>query len=74
LRRLEEMELTREHAALLKERAEIVTLLGSDRRQWTAIARQLREVQKQFGKDSEGGARRSQFAVAERSRKCRCRR
>ncbi len=64
LRRLEEMELTREHEALEKERAEIVLLLGSDRRQWTVIARQLREVQKDFGKDSEGGARRSQFAEA----------
>lgn len=34
LRRLEEMELRREHAALLKEKAEVEALLADDGKQW----------------------------------------
>ncbi len=65
LRRLEEMELKREFDELQKERAELVTLLGSERRQWTRISKELLQVQKDFGKDSPGGARRTRFAEAQ---------
>ncbi len=64
LRRLEEMELLREQDALMRERAELVDLLDSDRLQWTRIGTELRAVQKQFGKGAPGGARRSDFAEA----------
>ena len=64
LRRLEEMELRREHEALLIERAELEDLLASEDLQWKRISEQLRETRKQFGKDSEGGARRTQLDEA----------
>jgi len=64
LRRLEEMELIAERDALMKERAEIEDLLESEDLQWKAIAEQLRETRKAFGRDPPGGARRTQFGEA----------
>ncbi len=64
LRRLEEMELIRERDALMEERATLEDLLDSEKLQWAAISDQLREVRKQFGANSPGGARRTQFAEA----------
>ena len=64
LRRLEELELIAERDALMEERANIEDLLESDDLQWARIAEQLRETRKVFGRDSEGGARRTQFAEA----------
>uniref|UniRef100_UPI002490A57F DNA topoisomerase IV subunit A n=1 Tax=Litoreibacter halocynthiae TaxID=1242689 RepID=UPI002490A57F len=64
LRRLEEMELKRERDELMIERAGLEDLLDSDDLQWKKITEQLRDVRKLFGKDSEGGARRTQFAEA----------
>ncbi len=64
LRRLEEIELIAERDALRAERAGIEELLGSEALQWARIAEQLRETRRQFGKDSPGGARRTQFAEA----------
>jgi len=64
LRRLEEMELVSERDALMLERAGLEDLLESEDLQWTSIAEQLRETRKAFGRTSEGGARRTQFAEA----------
>jgi len=64
LRRLEELELKREHEALLIERADLEDLLASDDLQWARIAKQLRETRAAFGKKSDGGARRTRFAEA----------
>ncbi|MDG1531071.1 MAG: DNA topoisomerase IV subunit A [Paracoccaceae bacterium] len=64
LRRLEEMELVRERDALMEERANLDDLLSDERLQWAKISEQLRETRKTFGKNYEGGARRSQFAEA----------
>ncbi|MBC7143416.1 MAG: DNA topoisomerase IV subunit A [Rhodobacteraceae bacterium] len=64
LRKLEEMELLKEQDALMRERAELDDLLGSDALQWAKIAEQLRETRKAFGKDAPGGARRTTFADA----------
>jgi topoisomerase-4 subunit A len=64
LRRLEELELVAERDALMAERAGIEDLLESDDLQWAKIAEQLRETRKNFGRDSIGGARRTQFAEA----------
>ncbi|WP_172298233.1 DNA topoisomerase IV subunit A [Pseudoruegeria sp. HB172150] len=64
LRRLEEMELRRERDELLIERAGIEDLLEDEGLQWNRIAEQIRETRKQFGKDYEGGARRTRFAEA----------
>ncbi|MCV2882448.1 DNA topoisomerase IV subunit A [Actibacterium sp. XHP0104] len=64
LRRLEEIELVRERDALMAERATLEDLLENEDVQWATIADQLRETRTKFGKKSEGGARRSQFAEA----------
>ncbi len=64
LRRLEEMELMRERDELMLERANLEDLLADDSLQWAKIAEQLKETRKTFGKDYEGGARRTRFAEA----------
>ncbi|WP_296641431.1 DNA topoisomerase IV subunit A [Roseinatronobacter sp.] len=64
LRRLEEMELRRERDELLKERAGLEDLLASDRLQWKRIATELRSVQAEFGKATDIGRRRTDFAMA----------
>ncbi|WP_170608378.1 DNA topoisomerase IV subunit A [Ruegeria arenilitoris] len=64
LRRLEEMELIRERDALMEERANLEDLLADPGLQWAKIAEQLRETKKTFGKDYEGGSRRTRFAEA----------
>ena len=64
LRRLEEMELVRERDALMEERAALEDLLESDSLQWARISDQLKDAKKMFGKNYEGGARRTVFAEA----------
>ena len=64
LRRLEELELLREQSELMEERAGLEDLLENEDLQWDSITDQLRETKKQFGKQYEGGARRSTFAEA----------
>ncbi len=64
LRRLEEIELRKEYDALLLERAGLEDLLADDKLQWGRIAEELREVRKAFGRDTPGGARRTNFADA----------
>jgi len=64
LRKLEEIELVAERDTLMEERAGLEDLLDSGGLQWKAIADQLREVRKAFGKTAPGGARRTTFAEA----------
>ncbi len=64
LRRLEEMELIRERDALMAERAGLDALMGSVALQWVQIGKDLAEIQRQFGKATKTGARRSTFADA----------
>ncbi|WP_299355916.1 DNA topoisomerase IV subunit A [uncultured Shimia sp.] len=64
LRRLEELELIREQEELMAERAELEDLLESESLQWARISDQLKEAKKVFGKDYEGGERRTVFAEA----------
>jgi len=64
LRKLEEMEIRAERDALIAERAELAALVDSEVLQWGRIAQELREVRKAFGKESPGGARRTDFADA----------
>ncbi|MBU2983620.1 DNA topoisomerase IV subunit A [Lentibacter algarum] len=64
LRKLEEMELVAERDKLMEERAGLEDLLESHELQWAAIAGQLKDAKKTFGKDYEGGARRTLFAEA----------
>ena len=64
LRKLEEMQLRREHDALMKEKAEVETLLGDEGRQWKTVAWQVKEIRKKFGPETLLGKRRTTFAEA----------
>ena len=64
LRRLEELALLRERDTLMAERAGLEDLLETEATQWKAIADELREVRRAFGKATPLGRRRSDFAVA----------
>jgi len=64
LRKLEEMEIRGEHTKLLEEREVIQKLIGSTRRQWTAVAGLLKSARKVFDPGSELGRRRAGFEDA----------
>ncbi|MDH3581753.1 MAG: DNA topoisomerase IV subunit A, partial [Hyphomicrobiales bacterium] len=64
LRKLEEMEIKREHEALEGERKEIKALLKSDKAQDKRISDEIREIRKVVGPDTELGRRRTGFASA----------
>lgn len=61
LNKLQEIEITKEHDALSKERDELQALLASDSAQWKKISGEIGETRKKFGKDTELGRRRSSF-------------
>ncbi len=61
LRRLEEMQLRREHEALSRERSGLEALLASDGAQWKAIASQIRETRRKYGPATPLGRRRTMF-------------
>ena len=64
LRKLEEMELRKEHSDLSEEKAGIEELLADEDRQWKTIAWEIGEVKKKFGPDTELGRRRTVFGEA----------
>ncbi|MGB1076701.1 MAG: DNA topoisomerase IV subunit A [Bdellovibrionales bacterium] len=59
LRKLEEMEIRNEHDALSKERDELQALIKSETKQWGVIKKQIIAMQKDYGLDTEIGARRT---------------
>jgi len=67
LRKLEEMELRKEHAELLKEQEELVKLLESPARQRTRIKRDLANLRKDYAEDTLLGRRRTTIAQATRT-------
>jgi len=64
LRKLEEMEIRREHDALKKEEAGLKKLVKSDDAQWEKIANEIKETKEKFGKKTDLGRRRTEFAQA----------
>jgi topoisomerase-4 subunit A len=64
LRKLEEMEIRREHESLTTERKELKSLLASKDKQWKMIAGEIKALKDQFGQKSEIGRRRTSFAEA----------
>lgn len=64
LRRLEEMEIRREHENLTAERADLEALLADEGKQWDRVAASVREVKTKFAKSTPLGARRTTFAEA----------
>jgi topoisomerase IV subunit A len=59
LRKLEEMELRREHGELEKEKADLELLLGSKDRQKTRMKRDLAKVRARYGPETPLGKRRT---------------
>jgi topoisomerase-4 subunit A len=61
LRRLEEMQLRKEHDELTREKGEIESLLSDESQQWKTITAQIRDVKKRLNADGKLGKRRTQF-------------
>jgi topoisomerase-4 subunit A len=59
LRRLEEMELRREHSELLKEKDELEKLVESPARQRARLKKDLAALRKRYGPETDLGRRRS---------------
>ena len=64
LRRLEEMELRKEHDALTQEKGEVEKLISDEKSQWKTITAQVRELKKKYPPESKIGKRRTTFAQA----------
>lgn len=64
LRKLEEIELRTEHKTLTEEQGHLNALLGSDRKQWGEITKQINDLKKTYGKDTPLGRRKTEFADA----------
>jgi topoisomerase IV subunit A len=64
LRKLEEMELRREHDALLAEQDDLNKLLESPARQRTKLKRELNALRKEYGPETALGRRRTTIAEA----------
>jgi topoisomerase-4 subunit A len=57
LRKLEEMEIRKEHKSLSKELKDLRTLLGSDKLRWVRITEELEDTRKKFGSGPLGDRR-----------------
>ncbi len=64
LRKLEEMELKREHDGLSKERDSLQALLKSELKQWKEIGKQIAHIKELFGSNTALGARRTKIGKA----------
>jgi topoisomerase-4 subunit A len=63
LRKLEEMEIRKEHKSLSKELKDLRTLLGTDKLRWIRITEELEETRKKFGSGPLGD-RRTELGAA----------
>jgi topoisomerase-4 subunit A len=63
LRKLEEIAIREEHAKLSAERDELAALLGSEDRQWKAIAAEVAALKKRFGAATALGRRRTMLGA-----------
>jgi len=59
LRKLEELEIRKEHDALSAEQAELRDLVGDEDKQWSRVGDQIKEVRKTFGPNTDLGRRRT---------------
>jgi topoisomerase IV subunit A len=64
LRKLEELEIRKEHDKLTDEKDQITKLLGSDARQWTKISKEISEISKVYGPETDIGKRRTDKSEA----------
>jgi topoisomerase-4 subunit A len=64
LRKLEEIEIKREHDQLSAEKKEIARLLKDEDRRWQAIAKEIQDIRARFGEKTELGKRRTDIGEA----------
>jgi topoisomerase-4 subunit A len=64
LRKLEEIEIRKEHADLTAERKNLRGLIKDEGRQWDRIAEQIADVKRRFGPKTELGRRRTELGAA----------
>ena len=64
LRRLEEIEIRKELDALSAEETRLAALLASEKRQWRAISKEVRETAAEFAGETALGRRRTEMATA----------
>ena len=64
LRKLEEMEIKREHKELTDEKKDLSSLLKDEGRQWKAIAEQIKATRDEFGGKTALGKRRTALGEA----------
>jgi topoisomerase-4 subunit A len=64
LRKLEEMEIRKEHKGLSAERADLRDLLDKEPRRWQRIGEEIGEVKKRFAANTALGRRRTDVAEA----------
>jgi topoisomerase-4 subunit A len=64
LNKLQEIEIKTENDKLAAEKAEIESLLGSEKKQWAKVAEQVKDVRDTYGLKTGIGARRTTFAEA----------
>ncbi len=64
LRKLEEMEIRGEHDSLIKERKELIKLMGSEKLKSEKLIEELKEIDAKFGQKTELGKRRTEVAKA----------
>ena len=61
LRRLEEMEIKREHDALEAERKDLRGLMRDEKKRWARVGEEIKDIAKRFGKDTKLGKRRTEI-------------
>lgn len=64
LRRLEEIELKKEHEQLTKERFELEGLLKDTGKQWRSVSSEIEKIKRNYPLDSDIGKRRTSFEKA----------
>ncbi len=64
LRKLEEIEIRREHEGLTGERKQLNQLMRDEDKRWRTIADEIQDIRKRFGERTELGKRRTDIADA----------
>jgi topoisomerase-4 subunit A len=64
LRKLEEIEIKKEHEALEAEKKTLSRLLKDEDKRWAAIAEEVKAIREKFGPGTPGGDRRTEIGAA----------
>ncbi|HWX51187.1 MAG TPA: DNA topoisomerase IV subunit A [Roseomonas sp.] len=64
LRKLEEMEIRKEHKKLSAEQKSLQALMGSEKARWKKLAEQIEETRQKFGEETALGKRRTTIDAA----------